>query len=92
MFGKYFGFPKCCRKAFGKDDGHFKLRHKAGELNGIGTGFVPCTWHAKLVLAGKVRLQDLIKDRICPHSFPEDGLQYRIDAEEILVKYARELT
>ena len=91
MFGKYFGFPKCCRKAFGKDDGHLKLRYKAGKLDGIGTGFVPCAWHAKHIVAGNARLEDLIKNRICPLPFPEDGLHTRADAEEILIKYMGDL-
>ena len=92
MFGKYFGFPKCCRKAFEKSKEDWELRCKAGELNGVGTGFVPCAWHAQLVVAGKVRLQDLIRNRLCPLPFPSDGMRTRTDAEEVLVRYARELS
>lgn len=83
-FGKYFGFPRCCRKAFMRSKKELHSREKAGQLGGVGTGFIPCAWHARLILAGKVRLQDIIRNRACPTPFPYDELYTQVDAERIL--------
>jgi len=72
-FGKALGYPDCCIKEFcnqppillkhskpSKDD---IRKYKAGFLNGQFTGFIPCLFHAKEIIAGKITLQSLIKNR-----------------------------
>ena len=72
--GKDLGYPECCIKEFcdqppallkrmkkpTKDD---KRRYKAGCINGVFTGFVPCAFHAKEITMGRISLLSLIKDR-----------------------------
>ena len=67
--GRALGYPECCIRAFGnqppesmkgkptKDD---KRRYKAGCINGVFTGFIPCSEHAKQIVQGKITLQSLI--------------------------------
>lgn len=68
--GRAFGYPECCIREFGnqppellrnkkptKDD---KRRYKAGCINGKFTGFIPCSEHAKQIVQGKIKLEDLI--------------------------------
>ena len=38
-------------------------RYKSGCLDGVFTGFIPCSKHAQEVLSGKIKLNDLIQDR-----------------------------
>lgn len=71
--GKILGYPDCCIKAFGDDAPEImartrptkehQQRYKAACINGEFTGFIPCIEHAKQILAGKIQLADLIKNR-----------------------------
>ncbi len=71
--GKSLGYPDCCIQEFcdqppswmkgrnpSKDD---KRRMNAATLAGWFTGFVPCSDHAKQIVAGKLNLEDLIENR-----------------------------
>lgn len=71
--GKELGYPDCCIREFcnqppallrhsgvTKDD---QRRYKAGCINGQFTGFVPCSFHAREIVMGKITLESLIKDR-----------------------------
>lgn len=72
--GRQLGYPECCIKEFcaqppellkkiktpTKDD---LRRYKAGHINGHFTGFIPCSFHAKQIVMGKITLASLIKDR-----------------------------
>lgn len=72
--GKELGYPDCCIKEFcnqppallklikepSKDD---IQRYEAGCINGEFTGFIPCAFHAKEIIKGKITLQSLIKNR-----------------------------
>lgn len=72
--GKDLGYPECCIKAFcdqppallrarkspSKDD---QLRYKAACINGKFTGFIPCINHAKEIIARRITLESLIKNR-----------------------------
>lgn len=72
-YGKELGYPECCIKAFcdqppellkrsnpTKDD---KRRYKAGCIDGIFSGFIPCATHAKQITMGKITLGSLISNR-----------------------------
>jgi hypothetical protein len=74
-FGKQLGYPDCCIKEFcdqppallkrnlgnaTKDD---KRRYKAGCIDGVFTGFIPCAFHAKQITMGKITLASLITNR-----------------------------
>lgn len=77
--GIELGYPECCIKEFcaqppiylkyhkpSKDD---QRRYKAGCINGVFTGFIPCAFHAKEITTGKITLKSLIKNR--SDKFPE---------------------
>lgn len=72
-FGRELGYPECCIKEFcdqppgilkrsspSKDD---KRRYKAGCIDGKFTGFIPCAYHAKQIISGKITLSSLINGR-----------------------------
>jgi hypothetical protein len=72
--GRDLGYPECCVKAFcdqppallrerrtpSKDD---QIRYKAGCIRGEFTGFIPCINHAKEIVAGRITLASLVKNR-----------------------------
>jgi len=71
--GKAFGYPECCIRAFGnqapqlmkkgkatRDD---KRRLRASYIDDEYTGLIPCSEHAKQIIAGEILLTDLIKNR-----------------------------
>jgi hypothetical protein len=68
--GELLGYPECCIREFcqqppiilqstaaSEDD---KIRYQAACINGKFTGFIPCIAHARQIVNGKIRLQDLI--------------------------------
>ncbi len=73
-YGKELGYPDCCIKEFcdqppallkkmkepTKDD---KRRYKAGCVDGQFTGFIPCAFHAKEIVMGRITLASLITNR-----------------------------
>lgn len=72
--GKQLGYPDCCIKEFcdqppewlKKQGAPSKVdlrRFRAGHINGQFTGFIPCAFHAKEIVTGKITLASLIKDR-----------------------------
>lgn len=71
--GKALGYPDCCIKEFcdqppiflkhhtpTKDD---QRRYKSGCINGVFTGFIPCSFHAKEITMGRIKLESLINNR-----------------------------
>lgn len=75
--GEAFGYPDCCIKAFGHDAPELmtgnptkiqRQRYYAGfsdgYMKGTFTGFIPCEHHAKEIIKGKIKLEDLIEDRL----------------------------
>lgn len=71
--GRKLGYPECCIKAFcdqppallknrapTQED---KMRYEAGCINGEFTGFIPCTYHAKEIIQGRMTLYSLIRNR-----------------------------
>ena len=68
--GKYYGYPECCIKAFGR----FIRPHPLQlEVTNHG-GFVPCLRCSKLIIDGKIKIEDLIQNRECELPYPNgDG-------------------
>ena len=89
--GEYYGYPKCCinyylKHAFvGKEavwwDKLFKKYPRADRKIGQ-TGFIPCPSHLARISAGKIEIEDLIVNRLCPSPYPDDSLGH-IYYEEI---------
>lgn len=67
--GKYYGYPKCCIDAFANN---FDSITDDQKIAGKGTGFIPCPQHTEMILDGKIKLEDLIKNRAHKHPFPFD--------------------
>ena len=71
--GRKLGYPECCIKEFGDDAPELmqkfhpttehQLRFKAAQIDGVYTGFIPCIKHAQEIIAGKIKLADLIENR-----------------------------
>lgn len=69
--GIYFGYPKCCIRQFIEDvkNGENAQRHRS-EISGTkGSGFIPCTKHSIELQAGIIKVNDLIKNRVCKEAF-----------------------
>ncbi len=66
VYGEWFGYPKCCIHYFDSGEVITEDQYMAANY----TGFVPCPDHAKQVLKGDVKLEDLIKSRKCEVPFP----------------------
>lgn len=72
-YGKQFGYPECCIRAFCDQPPELlkmasttetdKMRYDAAFVNGQYTGFIPCADHAKKILSGQCDLASLIKNR-----------------------------
>lgn len=72
-YGKKLGYPDCCIREFCLQSPYvLKLtnrtqsdidRYHASLINDVFSGFIPCKKHAKQILAGKITLASLIKDR-----------------------------
>jgi hypothetical protein len=77
--GEYFGYPKCCVKAF--------IRRISGkgtkdvQLQAARAGFIPCAKHADLILKNEVEMEDLVqKKRICSVPFSKEKISiYEIE-------------
>lgn len=72
VWGKYFGFPKCCVRAFVKHE----MNSDIGYSSFVGirklhlTGFVPCTKCNNNKTESEL-LTEIEKNRICDVPFPE---------------------
>ena len=72
-FGRELGYPECCIKEFcnqppvvlknSKPTPNDIRRYKAGCINGIFTGFIPCIHHANKIISGTITLEKLIQNR-----------------------------
>ena len=74
-FGQFYGYPICCieefieQKHMVRDQSQLlKDLENAGIYN---SGFVPCEYHLRMLIAGTVSIQQLIRDRICDIPFPK---------------------
>jgi hypothetical protein len=72
--GKYFGYPSCCIAAY--EDIQTNQGRKTAEqaylASMMNTGFTPCPIHAKQIVAGTIKIESLIVNRICPLPFPQE--------------------
>lgn len=69
--GKHFGYPDCCINQFIETTGALGSSQER-VVAADGTGFLPCDKHAKQILDGKIKLEDLIKHRQAKSPFPND--------------------
>lgn len=63
-YGDYFGYPLCCVEEFIRFQKNgvilsWKLR-PIEQQETARNGFIPCVKHAKEILEGKIRIEDLI--------------------------------
>lgn len=72
IMGKYYGYPECCINSFTKRD-VFDPLTKEQEAVHKNKGFIPCPKCAKKVHNGSVSIEGLIKDRLCPEPYPNEG-------------------
>lgn len=70
--GKYFGYPECCIDAFSNRKFLNSHTDEQKEVSN-GTGFIPCQKHALEILAGKIKIDDLITNRECKFPFPQES-------------------
>ena len=58
--GNYYGYPKCCIDNFVHNFPlHFKQRPEEQQKTAK-NGFIPCSNHANQILAGKIKIEDVI--------------------------------
>lgn len=63
LLGKFFGFPKCCIEEFViKSKPNFWFLYKR---EFCGNGFIPCDKCVERIKKDKIKLEDLISNRIC---------------------------
>lgn len=77
--GQYYGYPKCCVNHFvdnilngKKSIIEYRKKYVKNYNTSKHTGFIPCTRHTNLILANKMSLEDLIRNRKCKKNFPND--------------------
>lgn len=71
--GEYFGYPKCCIKSFIGFISGKKERDPIQIQAAHPEGFVPCKTHAKQILKKKVRVVDLLENRVSIREFQQDN-------------------
>lgn len=75
IWGKYFGFPKCCTHAFNEYDKHKHSNVPYGVYVGkrklTGTGFIPCTQCESQKTEHELKMK-INQNRICQLSFPKE--------------------
>jgi len=77
--GEFFGYPKCCVRAFVCRVSGKKTQDK--QLKAAHAGFIPCPKHADNILKKEVDIGDLIqKKRLCPIAFNKEKISiYEIE-------------
>jgi hypothetical protein len=77
--GEFFGYPKCCVKAFLRRISGKKT--KDNQLKAAHAGFIPCAKHADLILSNELEIGDLVKKkRICSLPFNREKISiYEIE-------------
>ena len=73
--GRALGYPECCTRQFvrnmRKAPEFGPIHHRSQWKAGARTGFIPCRRCAAKVNKGKVRLEDLIQNRLVSWSFTD---------------------
>lgn len=65
--GEFFGYPKCCVKAFLRRVSGKKTKDK--QLEVARAGFIPCAKHADKILKGEISIDNVIEKRVCSVPF-----------------------
>ena len=68
--GTKYGYPVCCIEEFITEFNFEHLGDPDKFTAGAGTGFIPCTSHAKQIVAGEITLESLITNRTATTLFP----------------------
>ena len=58
--GDYFGYPRCCQDEFYAILYNLSKRTENQKKASNNSGFIPCVKHAEEIVAGILRLEDLI--------------------------------
>ena len=76
--GEFFGYPKCCVKAFLRRVSGKKTKDK--QLQVARAGFIPCAKHADKILKGETILENVIENRVCSIPFTSNKVSiYNIE-------------
>ena len=77
--GKYYGYPKCCVQAFNNQLLRGRRPHPEQLSVTNHGGFVPCLRCSKLIIDGKIKIEDLIQNRECELPYPNgDGKRIQL--------------
>ncbi len=72
LVGDYYGYPRCCSFAF--IQGAMTGREPSRTQWDVSVGsFIPCPYHALEIANGRIKIEDLLKDRKCHLPFPRGG-------------------
>ena len=71
--GLYFGYPECCVVAFVNKKKKFIGPNKTQKKIGKKRGFIPCMPCCRLIMKGHICIEDLIQNRECELSYPNDN-------------------
>jgi hypothetical protein len=71
--GDYFGYPKCCIKSFIGFINGKKKRDPIQNQASHPEGFVPCVKHAKQIIQKKVKVIDLLENRVSMREFQQSN-------------------
>ena len=71
--GTYFGYPECCILAFVNKQKKFARPNKTQCKIGKHKGFIPCMPCCRLIMQGHICIEDLIQNRECELSYPNDS-------------------
>lgn len=69
--GEYFGYPKCCIRSFVKFISGKKKREPIQNQASHPEGFVPCIKHANLIVKNKVKVIELLENRVSLKEFQQ---------------------
>lgn len=73
--GEFFGYPSCCTRSFCRFiiHGNKYPRHPIQNKYSHSEGFVPCLKHANLLSKNKIKLRDMIQNRVSTMAFMFDN-------------------
>lgn len=88
LYGEYYGYPKCCIKSF-----KYSMHKKENVQAEQGYGFIPCDKHTEDIYNRKIKIHDLINNRICKYNFPYDPNEYinKLEYNNIILKFVNGL-
>ena len=70
LHGINFGYPECCTREFVKNIGNkTSYKRKVCFIAAENSGFIPCYKHSCQILNNEIKINDLIRNRICSYKF-----------------------